>query len=78
MAGDELVALRDWRCNSVQRCSELLQGDSNLKVTYSRRGLLKTTDLLLQDPGVDRYELAWDPGAAQAARTLRDQWFGFL
>ena len=39
VAGDEVVALRDWRCHSVQRCSELLQGDSNLKVTYSRRGV---------------------------------------
>lgn len=78
VAGDEVVALRDWRCHSVQRCSELLQGDSNLKVTYSRRGVLKTTDLLLQDPGVDRHELAWDPGATQAERALRDQWFGFL
>ena len=78
VVGDELVALRDWRCSTVQRCSELLQGDSILKVIYSRRGLLKTTELSLDDPGVDRHELAWDPGASQVARALRDQWFAFL
>ncbi len=78
VAGDELIALRDWRCSSVQRCSELLQGNSTLKVTYSRRGLLRTTELSLDDPGVDRHELAWDPGASQVARALRDQWFAFL
>lgn len=78
VAGDELIALRDWRCNSVKRCSELLRGDSILKVTYSRRGCLKTTRLSLDDPGVDHLELAWDPGASRAARALRDQWFGFL
>ena len=78
VVGDELVALRGWRCSSVKRCSDLLQGDSILKVIYSRRGLLKTTELSLDDPGVDRHELAWDPGASQAARALRDQWFAFL
>jgi len=77
VAGDELVALRDRRCSSVKRCTELLKGDPTVKVTYSRRGCLKTTELTLADPGVDRLELTWDPGASLAARALRDQWFVF-
>ncbi len=73
--GDELVALRDWRCRTLKRTQQLLDGPEQCQVTYSRRGLIGHTQLVLEKPGVDRYRLIWDPGASREARLLRDQWF---
>ena len=73
--GDELVALRDWRCRTLKRTQHLLDGPEQCQVTYSRRGLIGYTQLSLEKPGVDRHRLTWDPGAAREARLLRDQWF---
>ena len=73
--GDELVALRDWRCRTLKRTQQLLDGPEQCQVTYSRRGLIGHTQLVLEKPGVDRYRLIWDPGASMEARLLRDQWF---
>ncbi len=73
--GDELLALRDWRCRTLKRTQHLLDGPEQCQVTYSRRGLIALTQLCLEKPGVDRYRLTWDPGASREARLLRDQWF---
>ena len=76
--GDELLALRDWRCRNLQRSQQLLHGSDQCQVTYSRRGRIASTELSLKKAGVERHRLAWDPGAPREARLLRDQWFQII
>ena len=78
VAGDELLALRDWRCRNLQRTQQLLQGPELCPVSYSRRGRIASTELSLKKAGVERHRLAWDPGATREARLLRDQWFQII
>ena len=78
VAGDELLALRDWRCRNLQRTQQLLQGPEHCQVIYSRRGRIASTELSLKKAGVERHRLAWDPGATREARLLRDQWFQII
>jgi len=76
--GDELLALRHWRCRTQQRSQQLLHGSEQCQVTYSRRGRIAHTELSLKKAAVERYRLAWDPGASREARLLRDQWFQII
>ncbi len=78
VAGDELLALRDWRCHNLQRSQQLLHGSDPCQVIYSRRGRIASTELSLKKAGVERHRLAWDPGAPREARLLRDQWFQII
>ena len=78
VCGDELVALRHWRCRTKKRSIDLLQGPDVCPVIYSRRGQIASTELSLNQACVDRHRLAWDPGAPREARLLRDQWFQIL
>ena len=78
VAGDELLALRDWRCHNLQRSQQLLHGSDPCQVIYSRRGRIASTELSLRKAGVERHRLAWDPGATREARLLRDQWFQII
>lgn len=78
VAGDELLALRNWRCSNLQRSQQLLHGPDQCQVIYSRRGQIASTELSLKKAGVERHRLAWDPGATREARLLRDQWFQII
>ncbi|WP_114992845.1 M61 family metallopeptidase [Synechococcus sp. UW179A] len=76
--GDELLAIRNWRCRNLQRSQQLLHGADECQVFYSRRGQIDSTELSLKKAGVERHRLAWDPGATREARLLRDQWFQII
>ena len=52
----------------------LLEKQECVCVTYSRRSLLKETQLF-PDSGVDHWTLDWDPGCTTEQRQLRDRWF---
>ena len=78
VAGDELMAIRNWRCRTLKRSQQLLQGSDHCQVIYSRRGRIANTQLSLKKAGVERHRLAWDPGAPREARLLRDQWFQII
>ncbi|QNI54761.1 glycyl aminopeptidase/ M61 family [Synechococcus sp. BIOS-E4-1] len=78
VAGDELLAIRNWRCQNLQRSQQLLHGADQCQVFYSRRGRIASTELSLKKAGVERHRLAWDPGATREARLLRDQWFQII
>ena len=78
VAGDELMAIRNWRCRTLKRSQQLLQGSDHCQVIYSRRGRIANTQLFLKKAGVERHRLAWDPGAPREARLLRDQWFQII
>ena len=78
VAGDELMAIRNWRCRTLKRSQQLLQGSDHCQVIYSRRGRIANTQLSLKKAGVERPRLAWDPGAPREARLLRDQWFQII
>ncbi len=78
VAGDELLSLRNWRCQNLQRSQQLLHGSDQCQVMYSRRGRIASTELFLKKAGVERHRLAWDPGATREARSLRDQWFQII
>ena len=78
VAGDELMAIRNWRCRTLKRSQQLLQGSDHCQVIYSRRGRIANTQLSLKKAGVERHRLAWDPGATREARLLRDQWFQII
>ena len=77
VVGDELLAVDGLRLRRTEDVSGLLRHGESSRITYARRGRLADTTLTPQQ-GVDRWQLAWDPGASAQQRTLRDQWFEFL
>ena len=74
VVGDELLAINGYRVRRSSDLSVLLEKQKCVRVTYSRRSLLKETQLS-PDTGVDHWVLDWDPGCTTEQRRLRDRWF---
>ena len=72
--GDELLAINGYRVRRSSDLAVLLEKQESVRVTYSRRSLLKETQLF-PDAGVDHWALDWDPGCTTEQRQLRDRWF---
>ena len=77
VVGDELIAVNGFRLRRSSELPGLLGGHASVAVTFSRRGLMRETQLF-PDKGVDHWELSWDPGATPEQRSLRDRWFEIL
>jgi len=78
VAGDELVAVRARRVRSQENWQILLKGEDVVPIVYARRGVLGTTMLTKQQPGLDRWQLSCDPEASPTAVALREAWFQIL
>ena len=74
VVGDELLAINGYRVRRSSDLAVLLEKQECVRVTYSRRSLLKETQLF-PDAGVDHWALDWDPGCTTEQRQLRDRWF---
>ena len=74
VVGDELLAINGYRVRRSSDIPVLLEKQECVRVTYSRRSLLKETQLF-PDAGVDHWALDWDPGCTTEQRQLRDRWF---
>ena len=74
--GDELIAVDGRRLHSTDDLPMLLRADHAATITYARRRCLGVTELTA-GAGVDRWSLAWEPGASSQQRALREQWFRF-
>ena len=74
VVGDELLAINGYRVRRSSDLAVLLEKQECVRVTYSRRSLLKETQLF-PDAGVDHWTLDWDPGCTTEQRQLRDRWF---
>ena len=74
VVGDELLAINGYRVRRSSDLAVLLGNQKCVRVTYSRRSLLKETQLF-PDAGVDHWTLDWDPGCTTEQRQLRDRWF---